>query len=37
MRVIKCITNIRKLRDEGNISAELAEHIEAKVERLKDE
>ena len=36
MRVIKCIANIRKLRDEGNISAELAEHIEAKVERLKD-
>ena len=36
MRVIKCIADIRKLRDEGNISAELAEHIEAKVERLKD-
>ena len=36
MRVIKCIANIRKLRDEGNISAALAEHIEAKVERLKD-
>ena len=36
MRVIKCIANIRKLKDEGNISAKLAEHIEAKVERLKD-
>ena len=36
MLIIKCIANIRKLRDEGNISAELAEHIEAKVERLKD-
>ena len=36
MRVIKRIASIRKLRDEGNISAALAEHIEAKVERLKD-
>ena len=36
MRVIKCIANICKLRDEGTISAKLAEHIEAKVERLKD-
>ena len=36
MRVIKSIANIRKLRDEGKISAKLAEHIKAKVERLKD-
>ena len=36
MRVIKSIANIRKLRDEGTISAKLTEHIEAKVERLKD-
>ena len=36
MHVIKSIANIRKLRDEGKISAKLAEHIEAKVERLKD-
>ena len=36
MLIIKRIANIRKLRDEGNISAKLAEHIEAKVERLKD-
>ena len=36
MHVIKSIANIRKLRDEGKISAKLAEHIKAKVERLKD-
>ena len=36
MHVIKSTANIRKLKDEGNISAKLAEHIEAKVERLKD-
>jgi len=36
MFLINSMSNIRKLRDEGNVSAKLAEHIEAKVERLKD-
>ena len=36
MLIIRSTANIRKLKDEGNISAKLAEHIEAKVERLKD-
>jgi len=36
MHIIKSSADVRKLKVEGSISEKLAEHIEAKVERLKD-
>ena len=36
MHIIKSTADVRKLKAEGSISEKLAEHIEAKVERLKD-
>ena len=36
MHIIKSSADVRKLKVKGSISEKLAEHIEAKVERLKD-
>ena len=36
MHIIKSTADVRKLKVKGSISEKLAEHIEAKVERLKD-
>jgi len=36
MRIIKSVSDIRKLKNEGSISEKLAKHIEAKVVKLRD-
>lgn len=36
VRIIKSMGSTSKLKEEGNISDKFSEHLEAKVERLKE-